>query len=250
MPASLAGSGLYGALFDDPDTAALFTDSAGVRAMMLVEGALAQVQGDLGMIPADAAAFLHRAGFDLQIDPAGLAAETAINGVPVPTLLAAFRKAAQAPAMTDWLHWGATSQDIMDTALALRFKRLLAMWDARLLAMILALGQLAHAHADLPMAARTCGQAATPTSFGATRFCATVRVFRRCRMIYCRFLFQGRRVRCRPWVMLAHRCAWVWPLPLACATPGIRGMRNVIPSPPLQHGWRGWRPVLARWATT
>jgi 3-carboxy-cis,cis-muconate cycloisomerase len=167
MPASLAASALYGALFNDPETAALFTDSAEIRAMMLVEGALARVQGDLGMIPAEAAAFLHRASFDVQIDPAGLAAGTALNGVPVPALVSAFRKAAQAPSHTDWLHWGATSQDIMDTGLALRLKRLTDLWDTRLTGLTKALGGLAETHADLPMAARTYGQSATPTSFGA-----------------------------------------------------------------------------------
>lgn len=167
MPASLAASALYGPLFNDPETAALFTDSAELRAMMLVEGTLAKVQGAFGLIPADAAAYLHRASFELQIDPAGLAAETAINGVPVPALIAAFGKAAQAPEMTQWLHWGATSQDIMDTALALRLKRLLSVWDNRLVILAQALGRLAESHADLPMAARTYGQSATPTSFGA-----------------------------------------------------------------------------------
>lgn len=167
MPASPADSALYGPLFNDPETAALFTDSAEVRAMMLVEGALARVQGDLGVIPLEAATFLHRASFELQIDPAGMAAETGRNGVPVPALVAAFRKAAEAPAYTDWLHWGATSQDIMDTGLALRLKRLLVLWDGRLDGLAQALGQLAAAHADLPMAARTYGQSATPTSFGA-----------------------------------------------------------------------------------
>ena len=167
MPASPAASALYGPLFNDPETAALFTDSAEIRAMMLVEGALAKVQGVLGLIPAEAAAFLHRASFDLQIDPAGMAAETAVNGVPVPALVTAFRQAAQAPAQTDWLHWGATSQDIIDTGLALRLKRLLVLWDDRLIRLIKALGQLAETHADLALAARTFGQSATPTSFGA-----------------------------------------------------------------------------------
>jgi 3-carboxy-cis,cis-muconate cycloisomerase len=66
-----------------------------------------------------------------------------------------------------WLHWGATSQDIIDTALALRLRRVLDLWEARLTVLIAALGQLAEAHADLPMAARTYGQAATPSTFGA-----------------------------------------------------------------------------------
>lgn len=167
MPASPIDSALYRQLFRDEDTAQLFTDSAEVRAMMLVEGALARAQGALGVIPETAAAYLYRASFELQIDPVGLSAETAVNGVPVPALVAAFRKAAEAPEHTAWLHWGATSQDIMDTALALRLKRVAALWDERLGALLARLADLADAHAELAMTGRTYGQAATPTSFGA-----------------------------------------------------------------------------------
>lgn len=167
MPASPADSALYRHLFGDDDTAALFTDSAEVRSMMLVEGTLAKVQGALGLIPETAAAYLHRASFELQIDPAGLARETASNGVPVPALVTAFRQAAEAPDHTAWLHWGATSQDIMDTALALRLKRVLELWDTRIALILTRLADLAEAQADQPMAARTYGQSATPTSFGA-----------------------------------------------------------------------------------
>jgi 3-carboxy-cis,cis-muconate cycloisomerase len=59
------------------------------------------------------------------IDPAALSAEPARNGVPVPALLAAFRQAAGAPGPMAWLHWGATSQDIIDTAPALRLRRVM-----------------------------------------------------------------------------------------------------------------------------
>ncbi|WP_323041312.1 lyase family protein [Gemmobacter sp.] len=167
MPASPADSALYARLFNDEDTARLFTDSAEIRAMLLVEGALARVQGDLGLIPAGAAAFLHRAAAEVQIDPAALAVETAANGVPVPALVAAFRKACGAPDHAQFLHWGATSQDIMDSALALRLRRMLDLWALRLDGLLAALATLAETHADLPMAARTYGQIATPTTFGA-----------------------------------------------------------------------------------
>lgn len=167
MPAALADSALYTRLFGDDETARLFTDSAELRAMLLVEGALARAQGDLGLIPQDAAAFIARAAGEVQIDPSALAAETARNGVPVPALLAAFRKAAEAPEPMQWLHWGATSQDIMDTALALRLRPVLALWEARLDALLARLAALAEETADLPATARTYGQAATPTSFGA-----------------------------------------------------------------------------------
>lgn len=167
MPAAPADSALYRGLFSDDETAALFTDSAEIRAMLLVEGALAQAQGGLGLIPETAAAFIARAAREVQIDPAALAAETAVNGVPVPGLVSAFRKAMQAPEHAQFLHWGATSQDIMDTAQNLRLRRLCQLWDARLERLGKALGQMAGAHADLPMAARSYGQLATPTSFGA-----------------------------------------------------------------------------------
>jgi 3-carboxy-cis,cis-muconate cycloisomerase len=167
MPATPADSAIYRELMGDAETAALFSDSAEIRAMLLVEGTLARVQGELGVIPAEAAAFIDRAAREVQIDPAALTVETARNGVPVPALLAAFRKAAQAPEPMRWLHWGATSQDILDTALALRLRRVLDLWDARLARLIAALGGLAEAHADLPMAARTYGQAAIPSTFGA-----------------------------------------------------------------------------------
>lgn len=167
MPAAAADSALYHSLLGDADTARLFSDSAEMRAMILVEGALADVQGKLGVIPAEAAAFILRASHEVQIDPASLATETALNGVPVPGLVTAFRKAMNAPDMAQYLHWGATSQDIMDTAQALRLRPVLDLWEKRLSKLAQALGRLALTHADLPMAGRTFGQLATPTSFGA-----------------------------------------------------------------------------------
>ncbi|MDE3122115.1 MAG: adenylosuccinate lyase family protein [Paracoccaceae bacterium] len=167
MPASPLDSALYGDLFGDAEMGRLFTDTAEVRAMLLVEGALAKAQGDLGLIPADSAAFLHRAMLEVQIDPAGLAAETGANAVPVPALVAATRKALEAPDHTQYLHWGATSQDVIDTGLMLRLRQAIRLMEARLDGLLQGLATLAEAHADLPMAARTYAQVATPTSFGA-----------------------------------------------------------------------------------
>ena len=87
MPASPIDSVLYGGLFGDRDTARLFSDSAELRAMLVVEGTLAKVQGALGMIPGDSAAVMHRASREAVIDPGALSAATAANAVPVPALL-------------------------------------------------------------------------------------------------------------------------------------------------------------------
>jgi len=167
MAASVFDSALYGKLFDAGEAARLFSDSAEVRAMLLVEGALARAQGTAGVIPETAAAAIHRAAMEVAIDPAAMAEATGNNGVSVPALVAAFREAMQAPEHAQFIHWGATSQDIMDTGLMLRLRQALALIEADLNATLAALATLAETHADLPMPARTYGQHATPTSFGA-----------------------------------------------------------------------------------
>ena len=167
MPATPLDSALYRDLFGDAEVGQLFTDTAELRAMMLVEGALAKAQGQLGVIPETSAHAIHRASHELQLDPAVLAEATGQNGVPVPGFVAAFRDAMTAPEHSQFLHWGATSQDIIDTALALRIRQALSALDARLLGLLGRLGEMAKAHAATPMVARTWGQAAVPTSFGA-----------------------------------------------------------------------------------
>lgn len=167
MPASALDSAIYRDLFADTEVGALFTDSAEIRAMLLAFGALARVQGKAGLIPDTSAQAIYRAAQEVLIDPAELAAETGQNAVVLPALVDAFRKAMQAPEHAQYIHWGATSQDIMDTGLVLRLRQVLVVYEKRLIALIKTLGQLADAHADLPMVARTYGQAATVTSFGA-----------------------------------------------------------------------------------
>ncbi len=167
MPATPLDSAVYRELLGDPEVARLLSDAAEVRALLLVEGALAQAQGSVGLIPEISAAAIHRASHEVQIDPSTLADETGRSGVVVPALVAAFRAAIPASEHAQYVHWGATSQDVIDTALVLRLRQILVILERRLEATLAALGVLAEAHAELPMAARTYGMAATPTSFGA-----------------------------------------------------------------------------------
>jgi 3-carboxy-cis,cis-muconate cycloisomerase len=167
MAASAFDSPLYARLFDTGEAGRLFSDTAAIRAMLLVEGALAKVQGELGVIPELSAAAIHRASMEIQIDPGALAAATGQNGVPVPGLVAAFREEMKAPEHAHYVHWGATSQDIIDTGLMLRLRQALALAEADLRDILTHLGQQAEAYSALPMAARTYGQQATPTSWGA-----------------------------------------------------------------------------------
>lgn len=149
-------------LLGDAAASKLFTDTTELRVMMSVQGALAKVQGDAGVIPRDAAVWLHRACLEIQIDPSALVDATATNGISVLALIEAFRKTCVAPEFAQYLHWGATSQDIMDTGLMLRLKQLLLLLEGRLHARLDALATQTRTQAGLPMAARTYGQIATP----------------------------------------------------------------------------------------
>lgn len=167
MAASVFDSPLFAQLFPTGEVGRLFTDSAALRAMLLVEGALAKAQGSLGVIPEVSGAAIHRASMEILIDPGALAKATGENGVSVPGLVAAFRTEMQAPEHAQYIHWGATSQDIIDTALMLRLRQVLTLAEADLNGVLSHLAEQAAAHADTPCPARTYGQHATPTSWGA-----------------------------------------------------------------------------------
>ena len=167
MPASPFESEIYRDLLHDDEVGELFSDVAEIRAMMRVEGAVAKAQGELGLIPADSAAVIYRAATDLHLEPASLSMGTGQAGVPVPALVAAFRTAMGSPEHAQYLHWGATSQDIMDTGLILRLAGVCQLVEHRVTKLLQSLARQADTHAELPMAARTRAQIATPTSLGA-----------------------------------------------------------------------------------
>ncbi len=167
MAASVFDSPLYAQLFPTGEAGRLFSDSAVLRAMLLVEGALAKAQGAAGTIPEMSAAAIHRASLEVEIDPGALAQSTGQNGVCVPGLVAAFRSAMNAPEHAQFIHWGATSQDVIDTGLMLRLRQVIALAETDVRDLLQALAHLAETHRDTPMSARTYGQIATPTTFGA-----------------------------------------------------------------------------------
>lgn len=167
MTASVFDSPLLARLFPTSETGRLFSDTAAIRAMLLVEGAIAKIQGEMGIIPSESAAAIHRASLEVQIDPGALAESTGTNGVCIPGLVAAFRTEMKAPEHAQYVHWGATSQDIMDTALMLRLRQAFKLAEKDLTKLVKQLGDTAQKHAYTPMPARTYGQHATPTSWGA-----------------------------------------------------------------------------------
>lgn len=153
-------------LYGDAEVAALFGTEAAIAAMLRVEGALAKVEGALGIIPGESAAAIAGAAGATKLDPAAIGLGVAEAGVPVPALVAGFR-AALPKEHGAWLHWGATSQDIVDTGLVLRLRDLCDLLDARLASLVAAFAEQSKLHRDTVMAARTRNQIATPTTLGA-----------------------------------------------------------------------------------
>ncbi|MEO9820660.1 MAG: lyase family protein [Paracoccaceae bacterium] len=166
MAASIFGSSYLGGLFDTGEVGRLFTDSAEVRALLLTEGALAKAQGALGVIPEISAMAIHRASLEVQLDPADFREATRQNGVVIPGLVAGFRKEMQAPEHAQYIHWGATSQDIIDTALMLRLRQVLGQNETTIKSILSKMAAIADHHSTTPMVARTWGQHATPTTWG------------------------------------------------------------------------------------
>lgn len=156
---------VLGPLFGDREMAALLADDAQIRALLKVEAALARVQGRLSVIPADAATRIAKVAECLEPDLAEIGTGTARDGVPIPALVKALRRGVGKRA-APYVHWGATSQDILDTGLVLRLKDALNLLSARLEEIIATLAAKAHEHRAVVMAARTRSQIATPMTFG------------------------------------------------------------------------------------
>ncbi len=161
----LLSSSIFGPAFHDPATVALLDDVAYFRALLEVEAALARAQARVGVIPEAAATAIAAAAAALPLDAAALAAGVQRDGIPMIALLQQLRAATSAGG-APFVHWGATSQDIMDTATVLCARRVVSHMQGQLRALLLSLAELAGAHRTTVMVARTHGQQALPSTFG------------------------------------------------------------------------------------
>lgn len=151
-------------MFGTPAMRAVFDDAATIRRYVETEVALARVQGRLGIIP-DAAAQAIEARADASaIDTARLAHDTEIVGYPILPLV--HQLSEQCGPEGEYLHWGATTQDIMDTATVLQVREALALIDNDLGKLDGILDAMALRYRDSPMAGRTHLQHALPITFG------------------------------------------------------------------------------------
>ena len=162
-PATTFDSRIFGPFFGAPEMAAIFADTALVKRYVEVEVALAKAQLRCGIVPAEAAAAIAAAA-DAKIDIEELGAETEVVGYPIVGIVHQLAK--HAGDAGRYVHWGATTQDIMDTATVLQVRDALAVVEAELARVSKACADLARQHRDTPMAGRTHLQHALPITFG------------------------------------------------------------------------------------
>ena len=155
---------LFRDAFGTPAMRAVFSDQQMVQRYLDVEVALAKAEAHVGVIPQDAADTIARESRLDRIDFDHMREETDIVGYPILPLV--HQMVAMCGDAGRYVHWGATTQDIMDTAVSLQVRDALdaVAGDVRQLRAILA--GLAQRHRDTPMAGRTHLQQALPITFG------------------------------------------------------------------------------------
>jgi len=164
MSSTVFDSGIFRDMFGTPAMRAIFGDAGLVRCYVEVEVALAKAEASVGLIPQDAATEIAARSDASRIDLAKLKAETDIVGYPIVGVV--HQMAKQCGDAGRYVHWGATTQDIMDSATILQVRDALAVVEADLAALDATLTALAGKYRDTVMAGRTHLQHALPVTFG------------------------------------------------------------------------------------
>ncbi len=162
------GKGLTGALFADPEMGELLSDRRWLQAMLDFEAALAQAEADVGVIPASAAAVIASCCEADLYDISEIGRRTTLAGnpaIPLVTMLTA-EVAKRNPEAAEFVHYGATSQDVIDTGLGCIIGDAQGLVLERIGQCCHLLAKLAHHHRKTVMPGRTLLQHALPVSFG------------------------------------------------------------------------------------
>lgn len=164
MPSTAFDSSIFRDLFGTPAMRAIFSDEALAARYIEVEVALARAQAQVGVIPLTAADSIAANAHKRHIDLGKLKTETDVVGYPIVGVV--HQMAEQCGDAGRYVHWGATTQDIMDTATVLQVRDALGCVASDLDAIATALAALARRHRDTVMAGRTHLQHALPVTFG------------------------------------------------------------------------------------
>ncbi|MGE0061189.1 MAG: 3-carboxy-cis,cis-muconate cycloisomerase [Xanthobacteraceae bacterium] len=165
MPATIFDSSVFRDLYTTEAMRAVWSDENRIQKYLDFEAALAKAQGRLGMIPKDAAAEIVRHCDAKKIDIAKLKAGTDKAGSPIIPLVKQLVALCR-DGHGEWCHWGATTQDVTDTATVLQMREALDLVAQDIGAISGALAALAKKHRDTPMIGRSKLQQAVPITFG------------------------------------------------------------------------------------
>jgi 3-carboxy-cis,cis-muconate cycloisomerase len=164
MPSTVLDSDIFKDMFGTAEMRAVFSDDNLLRCYVDAEVALAVAQGRLGVIPQDSADAIARTAPSVALDRAALKEEAENVGYPIVGLVR--QLSTKLGDAGRYIHWGATTQDIMDTATVLQIRAALDIVEREMAAVSLALVKLAQKYQDTPMAGRTHLQQALPITFG------------------------------------------------------------------------------------
>ncbi|WP_062269229.1 class-II fumarase/aspartase family protein [Endozoicomonas arenosclerae] len=164
-PVSVFESRVYRDLFSTEDMRSIFSDETLVNRWVEVEVALAKSQADLDIIPESAYHSIKKTADNFEVDFDALRAGTNKVGRGIKPLLDQL-KASGDEQVSSYLHFGSTTQDIMDTATVLQVKAANEVIRKQLVAVALQLADLAEEHKTTVMIARSNGQDAIPTTLG------------------------------------------------------------------------------------
>ena len=165
MPATLIDSSIFQGILSTEAMRQVWSDENRTQKFLDVEAALARVQGRLGLIPAEAADEIVRHCRVDEIDMQQLRQSTERSGYPILGLVSQINARCR-DGLGEYCHWGATTQDIVDTATVLQVREALVLVEAELAAISAALAALARTHRLTPMIGRSYLQQAIPVTFG------------------------------------------------------------------------------------
>jgi len=161
---SAQDSAITSSSFSDKEIAELFSDVGEIDALVLFERELARVQESLQIIPEGIGKEIYAALENAKFDSDLLATGFENDAIPIPALLKQLREQLE-PAAANYLHFGATSQDVIDTALIIRIKAAVVIIEKNLKSLTAELSKLAQKHRTTVMIGRTRNQNASPTVF-------------------------------------------------------------------------------------
>jgi 3-carboxy-cis,cis-muconate cycloisomerase len=165
MPSTMIDSPFLGDLYGTPEMRKVFSDQNLLQCWLDVEVALAQAEAELGIIPAEAASEITLKSRASNLNPESIKALVDQTIHPIVPLIRTLQGICEGDA-GQYLHWGATTQDIMDTAVVLQLKLAIKIFELRLAALDETITNLAQSHRGTIMAGRTHGQQAAPITFG------------------------------------------------------------------------------------